>query len=74
MLKAVYERQACMRVAFSFPTGSVAYAKTVHIVGDFNSWNNRATPMQETQSCSFIASIDLMPGKEYEFLYLIDRK
>jgi 1,4-alpha-glucan branching enzyme len=47
-------------------------AKTVHLVGDFNGWDLTATPMKHLKRGAYQATLDLEPGKEYQFRYLVN--
>ncbi len=47
-------------------------AKNVYIVGDFNNWNTSADPMEKFKSGDYHIELDLEPGREYQFRYLID--
>lgn len=64
-------KPAC-RVTFSLSKKAVAFAKTVHLVGDFNDWNQSITPMKRLKNGSFAATVVLRPNKEYQFRYLLD--
>lgn len=48
-------------------------ANKVNIVGDFNNWNTNATSMKKSERGGFTVTINLEKGREYEFLYLIDK-
>ncbi len=60
------------KVTFRLPQEEAKTANTVHIVGDFNNWDTRATPMKRFKNGTFSATLDLEPGKEYQFRYLFD--
>lgn len=60
------------KVTFHLPSEAVASAKNVHLVGDFNSWDNQATPMKKQRDGSFSVTLDLESGHEYQYRYLID--
>lgn len=47
--------------------------KRVNLTGDFNNWKHTATPM-EMQKDVFTASLELDPGQDYQFRYLINGK
>ncbi len=47
-------------------------AETVHLVGDFNNWDHSATPMKYLQKGTFQAILELEPGRDYQFRYLIN--
>jgi len=47
-------------------------AKSVHLVGDFNDWDLTATPMKHLRRGAYQATLDLEPGQEYQFRYLVN--
>ncbi|MFC1586910.1 isoamylase early set domain-containing protein [Planctomycetota bacterium] len=49
-------------------------ASSVHLVGDFNDWNEKSHPMKKLKKGGFILTLELEKGKEYQFRYLIDDK
>ncbi len=48
-------------------------AQNVTIVGDFNDWDTTATPMTRLEDGSFQITLNLSPGREYKFRYLVTR-
>lgn len=62
------------KVSFILPKDAVKTAKKVAIVGDFNSWDEKAHLMKKLKNGSFTSTIDLESGKDYQFRYLIDGK
>jgi DNA-directed RNA polymerase omega subunit len=60
------------RVTFRLPSVAAVKAQSVHIVGDFNDWNIHGSPMKKAQNGDYTITLDLTPGKEYHFRYLID--
>jgi 1,4-alpha-glucan branching enzyme len=60
------------RVTFRLPSVAAKDAKNVCIVGDFNNWNIRANPMKKMKNGDYTITLDLKPGKDYQFRYLID--
>lgn len=64
-------KPAC-RVTFILPERVVKSAATVHIIGDFNNWGIKETPLQKTKDGKFLAELELETGKEYQFRYLVD--
>jgi 1,4-alpha-glucan branching enzyme len=73
-LKKQYLRtRAICKVTFRLPKVAVPGARTVHIVADFNDWSTVKTPMQRLKSGEFKAVVDLVPGRNYQFRYLIDQ-
>ncbi len=49
-------------------------AATVHLVGEFNDWDLQATPMKHSKKGSFRVVLELEPGREYRFKYLVNGK
>ena len=47
-------------------------AKKVSLVGSFNDWNEKSNAMAKLKSGDFKIDLNLTPGKEYQFRYLID--
>ncbi len=64
-------KDAC-KVTFRLPKVAAPGATHVSIVGDFNGWNIYANPMKKLKSGDFTLTLELKPGKEYQFRYLID--
>jgi hypothetical protein len=59
-----------VRVVFELP--SCLWADRIYLVGDFNQWDERATPMQQERDGVWRAFVDLKAGTQIEFRYLID--
>ncbi|MGD8404369.1 MAG: isoamylase early set domain-containing protein [Anaerolineales bacterium] len=47
--------------------------KRVNLTGDFNNWKHSATPMKLHDGI-YTTSLELDPGHEYQFRYLINGK
>ncbi|MFY9241897.1 MAG: isoamylase early set domain-containing protein [Polaribacter sp.] len=47
-------------------------AKKVAVVGSFNEWNEKATPLKKLKNGSFKGTVDLESGASHEFRYLVD--
>ena len=60
------------KVSFEVPKEAAKEAKKVVLVGEFNQWNTKAATMKKLKNGSFTAVLDLEPGREYQFRYLID--
>jgi len=60
------------KVTFRLPGEAAPGAARVHLVGEFNDWNEQATPMRRLRDGSFKATLDLQTGRAYRFRYLID--
>ncbi len=59
-----------VRVVFELP--SCLWADRIFLVGDFNQWDNQATPMQQDRDGVWRAVVDLKWGEQAQFRYLID--
>jgi 1,4-alpha-glucan branching enzyme len=70
MLKKQFLKTKC-KVTFVLPEDVAANVQTVYLVGDFNNWDEKATPMDK-KGKSFQTTIDLQLEKDYQFRYLVD--
>lgn len=58
-------------VTFEFP--SAPWVKRVHLVGDFNNWDEQATPMvHRPREKVWQVRLELDRGARYEFRYLVN--
>jgi 1,4-alpha-glucan branching enzyme len=46
--------------------------ETVYLVGDFNDWDEEATPMKRQKDGSFQIALELDKEREYQFRYLVN--
>lgn len=67
----VKSKKLC-KVTFTLPRIAVTNAKSACIVGDFNNWNIYASPMKRLRGGDYTITLELKPGNEYQFRYLID--
>jgi 1,4-alpha-glucan branching enzyme len=70
--KEYFKTKDVCKVTFKLPKIAATGAKNVSIVGDFNTWNIYANPMKKLKSGDFTITLELEPGREYQFRYLID--
>ena len=56
----------------TFYTAPQQDADIVTLVGDFNSWDEVATPMQPLKDGRFKVTLELDVDAEYQFRYLVD--
>ena len=68
-----YSKRKC-RVTFLLPKGIGKNAKRAQVVGEFNNWTHSATPMKKLKNGTFVATIELPIGREYQFRYFLDNK
>lgn len=77
MLKKTYVKsRKVWKVDFELPKEECPQgvkAKHVNLAGDFNNWKKSATPMTLHKDV-YTASLELDPGHEYQFRYLINGK
>ena len=64
-------RPVC-KVKFRVVKSEAGDAGDIHLVGDFNDWDQTATPMSKLKKGDFTVTLDLDLDKTYEFRYLID--
>lgn len=62
------------KVTFRLSKKQARDADEVFLVGDFNDWDESATPMRKLKSGDFTATLTLDQGREYQFRYLLDRE
>lgn len=56
----------------TFYTPAELNAEVVHLVGDFNEWDETATAMDPLKDGRFKVVLELEPEKEYQFRYLVN--
>jgi len=73
MIKKEYlkSRPVC-KVTFRLPEQATGDARSVYIVGDFNNWDVMSTPMKRLKNGQWKITLELEPGREYRYRYLID--
>jgi 1,4-alpha-glucan branching enzyme len=47
-------------------------AGTAYLVGEFNNWDEAATPMKALKSGGFSVTVDLESGQNYQYRFLLD--
>ena len=57
-------------VTFEIP-GSV-WADRITLVGDFNNWDQESLPFHHNRRDDRQVRVELEPGREYRFRYLVD--
>ena len=71
MLKKRYVKSR-NTVQVTFYTAEAIDAESVFLAGDFNCWDENATPMQPLKDGRFKVMLELEPDCEFEFRYLVD--
>lgn len=67
--KRFLKTKSTCQVTFQLPKGIPA--RQAVVVGEFNNWDQTATPLKKTQGV-WKTSIKLEQGKEYQFRYLVN--
>ncbi len=61
---------ATAQVTFVLPDG--LWADTVHLVGDFNDWDQASHPFHYHRKGEWRLTVELQPGRAYHFRYLLN--
>ena len=72
MKKRFLKTKPVCKVTFELPKEITREARTVALVGEFNSWDTTSTLMRRRKDGSFSITLDLPAHREYQFKYLID--
>ncbi|MCY4540022.1 MAG: isoamylase early set domain-containing protein [Chloroflexi bacterium] len=59
-------------VQVTFYTAAALSASEVCLVGDFNDWDETATPMKALKDGRFKIVLELDPDSEFQFRYLVN--
>lgn len=68
--KQVLKNKPICKVTFTLP--EAVKAESVYLVGDFNGWDEKATPMKRLKSGYFTVTLELEKDREYQFRYLVN--
>jgi 1,4-alpha-glucan branching enzyme len=71
MFKKKFLKTKC-KVTFELPEAVAERADSVYLVGDFNNWDEQATPMEKKKGNRFSVTLDLEPNREYQYRYLVN--
>lgn len=70
--KQYLKSKPVVKVTFRLPKEAAPEANVVALVGEFNSWNIQATAMEKLKNGGWRTTLELEPGREYQYRYLID--
>lgn len=70
--KRYFRKKGICKVTFGISESEGDPIRKAHVVGEFNNWSRSATPMKRSNKGGFKVSLDLKPGQEYQFRYLLD--
>lgn len=68
MVTKQLEASGRVQVAFTMP--AIEGCECLYLVGDFNVWNDVAHPMQRNDGGDWVLTLELEPGREYQYRYL----
>lgn len=72
-LKKTYDKdKSTCRVTFKLPKTAAPNAKSVFLVGDFNSWDKKATALKPLKNGDYSVTVTLKAPGHYRFRFLID--
>jgi hypothetical protein len=75
MLKKNYVKsRQVWKITFELPSEECPQdveVQDVHLAGDFNEWDRNANPMTLRKGV-YRATLELPPGREYQFRYLVN--
>ncbi len=70
--KQYHKSKPVCEVTFHLPWQAAKDAKQVHIVGEFNNWDESSLPMNRDKNGDWSITLDLDTGREYQYRFLID--
>ncbi|MCP4714033.1 MAG: hypothetical protein GY868_02865 [Deltaproteobacteria bacterium] len=74
-IKKIYPKNKTgCTVTFKLPKAAAPEAKQIFIVGDFNNWDTNAAKMKKLKNGDHTIAIQLEPGRQYQYKYLIDNQ
>lgn len=71
-LRKQYLKSGLCRVTFRLPFEAAQDVRTVTLAGDFNGWDETDISLKRLKNGDFTVALDLEPGREYRFRYLVD--
>lgn len=69
--KYLKSRPVC-KVKFIAPPELVGNARKVYLAGDFNNWEYEETVLRKQKDGLMTATLELEPGAEYQYRYVLD--
>ena len=66
------KRRMKNKISVTFTLPAEEGDESVQLVGDFNEWDVRATPMTLTREGSWEVKLGLKPNREYQYRYLVN--
>ena len=76
MLKKQYVKSRNIwKVTFELPKDELPAdlnVEHVHLAGEFSNWDPATLPMKRAKGGAFRITVELEPGREYQFRYLVN--
>jgi 1,4-alpha-glucan branching enzyme len=75
LTKRYIKSRKVVKVTFELPKADMPEdltPETVHLLGEFNDWDPTATLMKRSKGSTFRTMVELEPGREYQFRYLVN--
>lgn len=66
------KRKLKNKVQVNFTVPAQEGDDSAYLVGDFNDWDMRATPMARTSEGNWEVKLSLKPNREYQYRYLVN--
>lgn len=70
--KTYLKSKPICKVKFQLPKENAGDAKKIVVVGEFNDWDMQTGVMKKQKDGSFVKTLDLKIGTEYQFRYVLD--
>jgi len=70
--KQYLKTKSLCKVTFCVPEKACRSAEHIALVGDFNQWDEKVSPMQKQKSGDFKLTLTLPVQQSYQFRYLYD--
>ena len=76
MIKKSYVKsRQVYKITFELPQAELPKEieiETIHLAGEFNDWSATDTPMAQRKDGTYRAQLELEPGREIQFRYLLN--
>ncbi len=72
--KSYLKTKNSCKVTFKLPKAAAPDAEQICLVGDFNNWNIQSDIMKKQKNGDYAIALNLEPGRQYQFKYLIDNQ
>jgi len=72
VVKQYLKARSVCKVTFRLQCDGAMGAESVTLVGEFNNWDEKATPMKRQKNGDYTVTLELELDREYRFRYCID--